>query len=165
MNSGNDTRARPLTGRTVLICLIAFFAVVATVNGIMVRAALTTFGGVETASAYQAGRAFEHEIEVARAQDARRWQVKANVRRTGGAAQVEIDARGADGKPLTGLVATAALHRPTDARADHVVPLAESAPGRFVGGAETAPGQWDVLIDLTRDGERVFRSRNRVVLN
>ena len=46
---------RPLTGRTVLICLIAFFAVVAIVNGIMIRAAISTFGGVETGSAYQAG--------------------------------------------------------------------------------------------------------------
>ena len=39
---------RPLTGRIVLICLIAFFAVVSIANGIMIRAAVTTFGGVET---------------------------------------------------------------------------------------------------------------------
>ena len=56
---------RPLTGRTVLICLIAFFAVISIVNGIMIRAAISTFGGVETGSAFQAGQAFKHDIEAA----------------------------------------------------------------------------------------------------
>src|SRR5262249_4153197 len=130
----------------------------------MIRAAVTTFGGVETGSAYQAGRVFEREVEAARAQDARHWQVKGNVRRAGELALIEIEARDAAGKPLNGLEASAALHHPTNARADHVVPLTESAPGRFSGTVAAAPGQWDVLIDLSRDGERVFRSRNRVVL-
>ena len=47
----------------------------------MIRAAISTFGGVETGSSYQAGLAFEREIAAARAQDALHWQVKANVRR------------------------------------------------------------------------------------
>ena len=81
----SETRCRrPLTGRTVLICLIAFFAIVAAVNGIMIRAAISTFGGVETGSAFQAGQAFKHDIEAARAQQSRHWQVKANVRRADG---------------------------------------------------------------------------------
>ena len=40
---------RELTGRMVLICLVAFFAIVAGVNAVMIRAAVSTFGGVETA--------------------------------------------------------------------------------------------------------------------
>lgn len=156
--------ARPLTGRTVLICLIGFFATVAAVNAVMIRAAVSTFGGTETASAYKAGQAFEREIEAARAQDALRWQVKADVRRAGGQALVEIEARDAAGHALTGLTATASLHHPTDARADHALPLEQGPPGHFRGAVVTPAGQWDVLIDLARDGERVFRSRNRVVL-
>ena len=156
--------ARPLTGRTVLICLVGFFATVAAVNAVMIRAAVSTFGGTETASAYKAGQSFEREIEAVRAQDALHWQVKADVRRTGGQAVIEIDARDADGHALSGLTATAALHHPTDARADHALPLEQGAPGHFRGAAASAAGQWDVLIDLARDGERVFRSRNRVVL-
>ena len=54
----------------VLICLVAFFAVVAGVNGIMIRAAVSTFGGVETGNAYQAGLAFAQEIAAVEAQDA-----------------------------------------------------------------------------------------------
>src|SRR5262249_27450668 len=103
--TAGETCPRPLTGRTVLIVAIAFFATVSLVNAIMIGAAVTTFGGVETGSAYQAGQMFAGEIESARAQDARHWQVNADVRREGERALIAIDARGADGKPLAGLAA------------------------------------------------------------
>ena len=160
----DETGPRPLTGRAVLLWAIGFFAIVALVNGIMIRAAVSTFGGVETGSAYQAGQMFGREVESARAQEARHWQVTADVRRDGDRARVAVEARGADGTPLVGLAAAAALHHPANARSDHAVPLIETAPGRYTGTAATAPGQWDVLIDLSRAGERVFRSRNRIVL-
>ena len=54
----------------MLIALVVFFGVVAGVNGIMIRAAVTTFGGVETGSSYQAGLAFERELAAAQAQNA-----------------------------------------------------------------------------------------------
>src|ERR1044072_9169149 len=96
----NDTTCRrPLTGRTVLICMIAFFAVISIANGIMIRAAVTTFGGVETGSAYQAGKAFKHETEAARAEDGRHWQVKASLRPAEGKTLIDIDARDATGRP------------------------------------------------------------------
>ena len=45
----------------------------------MIRCAVTTFGGVETESAYQAGLAFKRETAAARAQDALRlagrWRI------------------------------------------------------------------------------------------
>src|SRR3954466_649213 len=91
--AGENACTRLLTGRMVLICLIAFFAVISIVNGIMIRAAFTTFGGVETGSAFQAGQTFKYDIEAARAQQSRHWQVKASVRRAGEGTVVEIDAR------------------------------------------------------------------------
>ena len=39
---------KPLTGRSVLFMLIAFFGLVIAVNIVMVRAAISTFGGVDT---------------------------------------------------------------------------------------------------------------------
>jgi nitrogen fixation protein FixH len=164
MIASDNVCRRPLTGRTVLICLIAFFAVISIVNGIMIRAAITTFGGVETGSPYQAGRAFKHETDAARAQDWRHWQVKASLRPAAGKTLIDIDARDAAGRPLIGLAATAQLHHPTSRRADQTVTLSEGPSGHFAGTADPVAGQWDVLIELSRDGERVFRSRNRVVL-
>jgi nitrogen fixation protein FixH len=155
---------RPLTGRFVLVCLIAFFAVISLVNGIMIRAAVTTFGGVETASSYQAGLAYTRESAAAQAQDALHWQVKASVQPAAAATRVEINALDAEGAPLSGLRASAVLSHPTDRRADRTVALNEEAPGRFRGTVERIVGQWDLVIELSRGAERMFRSRNRVVL-
>jgi nitrogen fixation protein FixH len=155
---------RPVTGRTVLFSLLAFFGVVTLANAIMIRAAVTTFGGVETASSYQAGLAFARENAAVQEQDARHWQVKADVRASGTGTAVDIDARDADGRPLMGLAAHLRLSHPTDRRADETVALSETTPGCFRGIARARAGQWDVVIELSRDGDRLFRSRNRIVL-
>jgi hypothetical protein len=42
--------------------------------------------------------------------------------------------------------------------------LSEAAAGQFRGTAGALAGQWDLVIELSRDGTRLFRSRNRVVL-
>jgi nitrogen fixation protein FixH len=166
MVAANDNRApRPLTGRTVLICLIGFFAVVFIANGIMIGAAVSTFGGVETASSYQAGLAFAREAAAAHAQDELHWRVTAQVRLAPGVTLVDIEARDSAGRPLAGLTATAHLAHPNDRRSDQAVSLSEGAAGQFRGTASPVVGQWDVVIELSRDGERLFRSRNRVVLN
>jgi nitrogen fixation protein FixH len=39
-----------------------------------------------------------------------------------------------------------------------------TAPGRFSGVVTPSPGQWDLVIELSRDGERLFRSKERVIL-
>ena len=164
MATAHNDNGRLLTGRAVLIWLIGFFGIVAIVNAIMIREAISTFGGVETASSYQAGLKFEQDAAAARAQDARRWRVNANVRLAGGKTLFDIDARDAAAAPLAGLTAVAVLHHPTDARGDHQVTLGEDSAGHFHAAIEPAAGQWDLVIELSRDGVRLFRSRNRVVL-
>jgi nitrogen fixation protein FixH len=161
-----DNKApRLVTSRTVLMCLVGFFGVVFIANGIMVRAAVSTFGGLETSSSYQAGLAFGRETAAAHAQDELHWHVTANVQSIPGKTLVVIDARDAVGQPLSGLQATARFSHPNDRRADQNISLAEEAPGHFHGAAKQLIGQWDVIIELARDRERLFRSRNRVVLN
>ena len=156
--------SRPLTGRTVFLCLLSFFGVVALANAIMIRAAVSTFGGVETSSSYQAGLAFARNAAAARAQDELHWQVGADVHLASDGVVVEIDARDAVGRPLIGLEASMVLDHPSDRRADQTVVLSESTGGRFHGMATRFIGQRDVLIELSRGGKPVFRSRNRVVL-
>ena len=50
-------------------------------NAVLIRLAVSTFGGVETENAYQAGLNFSREIAAAEVQDALHWQVKATVSR------------------------------------------------------------------------------------
>jgi len=155
---------RQWTGRTVFGCLLGFFGVVFAVNGVMVHQALSTFGGRETESSYQAGRMFAHETAMARAQDARQWHVDAKVTPAADDARLDIDARDAAGRPLTGIDAAATFERPTDRRMDRDVALTESAPGHFHGSIDIPAGQWDLVIELSRHGDRQFRSKNRVIL-
>ena len=154
-----------LTGRMVLLWLVGFFGVVFAVNAVLVKAATSTFGGVETQSSYKAGQMFEQELARAERQDARHWQVDGKLARgRAGEAVLDIAARDEKGAPLTGLKVVARLAHPADERLDHVFDLARTGAGRFHGQVEAQAGQWELLIDLYRGDDRVFRSRNRVTL-
>ena len=152
-----------MSGRMVLAALVGFFGLVAGVNAIMIYAAISTFGGVRDqelfiapalhlGTRWRARRRRTRNIEGDRAAASRRYDA------------VEVTARDAAGRPLPDLAATAALVHPTDRRADHAVPLAGQGAGFFRGQTAAAAGQWDLVIELSRDGERLFRSKNRVWL-
>jgi nitrogen fixation protein FixH len=160
----DDGRPRQLTGRMVLICLVGFFGIVAAVNAVMMFAAVSTLSGLDSDSPYQAGLAFDEEIAASRAQQALHWQVDANVETADGETVVEITARDADGTSLSGLTATASLAHPADRRLDRDLAVTQDGPGHFRGVTRTAVGQWDLVIELARDGTRRFRSKNRIIL-
>jgi len=156
---------RELTGRMVLVGLLAFFAVVLGANGMLVHEALSTFGGVETDSSYRAGQLFERDVAMAKAQDAQHWRVEASVTpAVNGSARLDIVARDPAGTAVAGIDATATFEHPTDRRLDRSVAVSEDRPGHFRGSAAISPGQWDLVIELSRRGERQFRSKNRIVL-
>jgi nitrogen fixation protein FixH len=155
----------PLTGRKVLVMLLAFFGVVIGANLVMMRFAIQTLPGTEVDSAYSASLAYEREIAAARDQDARHWKVDAHVARTSGVATVQVQARDADGKPVSALKFHSRLERPTDRRADQAVALAEVAIGIYRGSATAVDaGQWDLVLEAESAGRRLFLSRNRVLL-
>jgi len=166
-SGSRETKPPPhqVTGWMVLGFMIAFFAIIVGVNVFMAHAAISTFGGVETASSYHAGQMFERDVAMAKAQDAEHWQVDAKVTRAAdGSTLVEIAARDAAGAPVSDVVASALFSRPTDQRFDHSVAVHEIGSGHFVGNADLVAGQWDLVIELSRQDERVFRSKNRIVL-
>ena len=158
---------RPLTGRKVLLMLVAFFGVVIGVNMIMMRLAIRTLPGTEVDSAYSASLAYESEITAAHDQNARNWKVDAHIGRdSGGSATVQVEARDKKGIPMSGLKFQGRFERPTDRRADKPVALAEVGIGIYRGNAiGIAPGQWDLVLEGAAAGQRVFLSRNRVLLN
>ncbi|QAU48327.1 FixH family protein [Bradyrhizobium guangzhouense] len=158
---------KPLTGTKVFLMLVAFFGVVIGVNVTMMKLAIATLPGTDVDSPYAAGLAYEREITAAQDQTARKWQVNAHIeRRADGNAVLQVEARDAAGRPLSGLKFGGRLERPTDKRADLAVDLAEAGIGIYRGNAAAvAPGLWDLVIEGDAKGERVFLSRNRVILN
>lgn len=158
---------KKLTGRTVLVCLLAFFGVVIGANLVMMKLAIDTLPGTEVDSAYGASLAFNADISAARAQERRGWRVNAHVeRKADGIAVVAVEARDRAGAPLSGIGFTARLARPTDKRADRVVTLAERSSGAFRGTTSgVEPGQWDLVIEAAGNAGRLFLSTTRVILN
>jgi nitrogen fixation protein FixH len=158
---------KPLTGRKVLVILVAFFGVVISVNVIMMRLAIGTLPGTDVDSAYTASLGYEKEIAAAHDQNARNWRVDSHIQRgTDGGATVQVEAHDNGGRPMTGLKFQGRLERPTDKRADLPVDLAEVGIGVYRGSAaQVAPGQWDLVLEGDAAGQRMFQSKNRVVLN
>lgn len=158
--------APPLTGRRVLVYLLAFFAVVFAANGAMMMLAVDTLPGVEVDSAYRASLAFNSEILRAQEQAARNWHVAAHVERSeDGYARLRLEARDAQSLRLGGVAFSARLARPTDQREDRVFRITEPEAGVYRGDAQNVgPGQWELIIEGMRGTERVFLSRNRLVL-
>ncbi|OKO85450.1 FixH family protein [Bradyrhizobium sp. AS23.2] len=159
--------SKPLTGTKVFLMLVAFFGVVIGVNVTMMKLAIATLPGTDVDSPYAAGLTYDREISAAHDQAARKWQVNAHIeRRADGGAALQVEARDAAGRPVTGLKFGGRLERPTDKRADLPVELTEAGIGVYRGTAATvASGQWDLVIEGEARGTRVFLSRNRVILN
>lgn len=157
-------KPRELTGRAVLFWLLGFFGLVFAVNGVLVQAATSTFGGLETSSSYKAGLKFKDDIEQAERQAALHWKVDGRLVDKGGEAVLDLKVRDAYGVPVSGLTGTARLAHPATSRLDHEISLNAEGPGLLHGVVAAAPGQWELIIDLDRGGDRVFRSRSRVTL-
>ena len=163
MTSDAMKSARPLTGKHVLAIFIAFFAVVIAVNMVMFRVATSSFSGIETDSAYRVGLAYNTELEAARQQVALGWAVNAKV----DGERVIIDVRDRDGQIVPGLTGDVVLAWPADRRLDRKGTISALSGGRYEAQLDKAlpPGQWDVVVTLRRNGERVFLSKNRIILN
>jgi len=156
-----------ITGRFVLMTVLAFFTVVIGVNVVMIHYAVSTLPGTEVDSAYSASLAYEGEIKAARQQNARGWKIDAHIDRgADGSATLNVHARDAQGVALAGLTVSGRLERPTDRRADEAFDIAEGSGGHYRGTAQgVLPGQWELVIEADADGKRMFLSRNRIVLN
>jgi nitrogen fixation protein FixH len=158
--------AKPLTGGTVLVCILAFFGVIIGANATLTVLAIGTLPGTEVESSYKAGIGYNAEIAQARSQDARGWQVAGHLEREpDGRTKVRVEARDGTGAPATGLAFSAHLERPIDKRADRLVALSEHESGIYRGEISgVTPGQWDLVLAAERGTERVFLSKNRVTL-
>ena len=158
---------RPLTGRMVLGLLLGFFGLVIGVNLLMMKLAIDTLPGTNVDSAYLASLRYDHEIAVAREQAQRDWKIDAKVeRQPDGLTTLRVEARDHNGVPLAGLTFFGRLERPADKRSDKEVTLAEIGEGIYRGQTSgVQPGLWELVLEGDATGNRVFLSKNRMVLN
>jgi nitrogen fixation protein FixH len=139
---------RPLTGRTVLIWLGGFFAVVMAVNVAFIVVSVKTFRGEDEEKPYLQGVEYNHTL-AARAEQARLgWSASLAVRRLAdGHVRLDVALDEPHAVAPDGLQLSAELRHPADENRDRRVRLLSSGRGRFWADAGTiGRGQWDVVV-------------------
>jgi nitrogen fixation protein FixH len=146
---------RQITGRTVLFGLIAFFVIVAAVNGVFIYFALASWPGLSDQDAYKDGLRYNEVIEQARRQQALGWSSRFDLG-ANGLATVHI--QNADGTAVTGLDVEISIARPVGDEGRTRLRLPQDVDGAYRGSIATlADGQWQVELVARRDGETRYR--------
>lgn len=154
----------PLTGRHVLIMLLAMFGIVILVNGIFTYFALSSHPGVVANDSYTKGLRFNTTLADAAAQRRRGWRSKVTFTPdTPRSGLLELRIVGANGAGINGLALDATLRRPAASDHDLKIGLAGSSDGRYQARLDLPlGGNWDVTFTGIRDGRRVFRLEYRL---
>lgn len=158
-----------LTGWHVLAMLLTFFAIVAGVNGYMLRQALTTMPGLDAGrNGYDASQNFNRdEFAAANAQLQRNWQSDARLKLSGRILTLTLTFRDKQGEALNDLAVTALLAHPAARRLDRAIALIPRGDGLYEARiSDVDPGAWGLVIEAkaATTENRLFLSRHRVIL-
>ncbi len=152
----------PLTGKHVLLIMVAFFATIIAVNGVFVYQALHTWTGLDRPNAYMEGLAYNKTLAMREAQRRLHWHAALTVdTEAGRTITLTTLFRDRSDAPLNGLAVTALVRRPTQEGYDQTVSLAPAGDGLYRGSVRLPlPGQWQVRLTATsRNGATFFAER------
>ena len=157
----NAKPPRKITGRMVLIGFVAFFGVIAAVNGVFMYFALSTWPGLTTEDAYKKGVAYNRTLDEAAVQARLGWRSAVAIDVSG---ELVVSLAGKDGAPIQGARVDVTLSRPLGSEAALSLMLEEIAPGRY-GGRFTAPdaGRWKADIKAQLN-DNSYRMRHEVMV-
>lgn len=140
---------KAFTGRHMAAILVAGFGVVITVNLVMARLAVSTFGGVVVENSYVASQEFNRWLDQAEQARALGWEPRATFL-DDARVQVEFAAE-ASPRELSGTA-----RHPLGRMPDTALTFFPVEPGRFVSSAPLAPGRWTLRLE-GRAGADVWR--------
>ena len=134
-----------ITGRHVLLGLIAFFAIIFAVNGVFLYQALSTHTGVVSNEPYRKGLAYNERIAADQEQQTLGWHVDLTVPEKAG--ELRLALADPNGRPVPGLVINGRIGRPSTGDLDQTLALEEKTPGTCgTNIAALHEGTW--VIDL-----------------
>lgn len=162
------TTERRLTGKHVLLGLIAFFGVVFAVNGLMAYYAVHTWTGLVDARSYEDGLAYNRVLKEAAKQKALGWTSGVSITQAADAAGkrlVTVRMRSTGGAPLTGLKVALTFRRPTHDGMDQTLRAKETSPGVYTAAVKLpALGRWDVDLRVHAGNDARYRMMHAVFL-
>lgn len=142
---------REFTGRHMLFVMLAMFGTIITVNLVMARYAVSTFGGTVVDNSYAASQDYNRWLAAARAQEALDWSF--DLRLTADR-HVDIAASPREGE------LTANAHHPLGRAPDRTLAFVPTGEGRWRTTAPLPPGRWRLRIELRSGDDRARFTRD-----
>ena len=159
MNTLSAERRFQLTGWHVLAIIVGFFAVVIAVDVSFAVSAYRTFPGEVSATPYEDGVAYNHQLAQLRAQGRLGWAPVATVAADGA---VRVEVRDRAGQPVRGLRLTGRMERPATESGRIVPTFREAEPGVYLAHPGRLMGAWDVSLVLTDPAGGRFEAARRL---
>jgi nitrogen fixation protein FixH len=151
MSASGGNGAAPSRDLWIPWLIVAGFAVIILVNGVMVYFAMTSFTGLHTEGHYQRGLDYNDVLASQAAEEKLGWTVEVDFAETG-REQIRLSVRAADraGNPLNDAGVQVRLVRPVQAGHDMNVTLAAAGDGLYSAEIKLPlRGQWDILAQIS----------------
>ncbi len=154
---------KEITGRHVLVLMLAFFGVIIATDAYLVYKAVSTFGGIETKDAYRKGVSYNERIANERTQEALGWTKEVRLEKD----ELRIAVRDKDHKGVEGLQISALFGRPATNTEDRTLALTQIGSGEYMATVgDIAPGNWVAALEarepLSGSGAIVYQSKVRL---
>lgn len=156
----SQARNRELTGRHVLIIMLAFFGVIIAVNLTNAFLASRSWTGSVVENTYVASQQFNRKAAEGRAQAALGWNSSLSI--AGG--KISYRLTDAAGKPVAVKTATADFRRPTYASEDQSVTLTPQPDGALAAPVNLRDGLWIVEVHAEAGLAHPYRDTRRLTL-
>ncbi len=155
---GDLTDGFRIRGWHVLVAMIAFFGVIASVNAVFITAALRTFPGEVSVTPYEDGLAYNTRLAAQAAQAELGWRAAA------GAAgdTVTLRFQDATGAPIQNLSLHGQLRRPATSAGALTPRFRETEPGLYVARLGGVSGAWDLDFQAQDAKGRLFEGERRL---
>ena len=162
---------KKITGKMVLMWMVAFFGVIIAVNSTLMFFAINTWPGLTTEDPYKKGVNYNQTLDAAARQSALGWLSTVEI----GAGEIGADTEadksvtirmtGQDNAPLSGLIVTVTVERAVGTRNTQIISMSETAPGIY-SGIFKAPkqGRWIAEITAAGPNNASYRMKHQVMI-
>jgi nitrogen fixation protein FixH len=163
MQETENKPVKKLTGKKVLMILLALFGVVFAVNGYMIYMALKTFTG-EKEHAYLEGLHFNETLNARAKQSELGWDMSLGFTRgPAGDALFSAELVDKDKKPVTGAKMTGTIGRATQSNDDKKLVFNETKPGVYTAHIQTLErGKWLFAAKAKSTGKPDFEAETEL---
>lgn len=149
-----------ITGYHATAMFVVFFGVIITVNLVMARYALSSFGGTVVDNSYVASQKYNDWLEAARAQQRYGWTISEPLRDDDRI--VMRITLGDGGAPMTGGNISAEAMHPVGRSDSFTIGFSEAAPGVYRSIEAVPEGRW-ILQMIIRRGDQRYRMRSEIL--